>query len=118
MKLVRLFAASLVLLALAGCRSRVIKVRMVNSSSQPVSGIIVDYPGATFGVSKLAPGQEFRYAFKPLDNGKLKIEFTNASGKTLSYPGPLVHKDDEGGIEISFSQEAPHAEAHLSHPGG
>src|SRR5713226_5929066 len=118
MKLTRIFSALLVLFALTGCHSRVIKARLVNASSAPVSNIIIDYPGATFGVSHLAPGQEFRYAFKPLDNGPMKIQFTNAAGITRSSPGPAVRKDDEGSLVISFSQDAPRAEVHLNGPRG
>lgn len=95
-----------VVLAATGCRSHVINVRLVNVSSQPVSTIIVDYPGATFGVNSLAPGNSFQYRFKPLDNGPLKIQFTNAQGVTRNVTGPTVVKNQEGHMEIRFTQDS------------
>ena len=117
MKPLRLCLPLLAALSLSACHSHVISAHMVNASSAPISGIIIDYPGATFGKDKLLPGQEFRYTFKPVDNGNLKIEFTNAAGKTFRYPGPLVHKDDEGAIEITFTQEDSKALARLTSSG-
>ena len=60
-------AGLLVLLAVIGCRSHVIKVNVVNSSTEKISNVIIDYPGATFGISSLAPGKTFQYAIKPND---------------------------------------------------
>ena len=96
----------LALLGAAGCRSHVIKVSVVNSSSQPVSTIIVDYPDATFGVNSLAPGKTFPYVIKPMATGPLKVQFTNALGANHSVTGPTLHKGDEGAIQIKLSQES------------
>jgi len=53
-------AALVVILAiLSGCRARMIIFRLINTSAQPISTIIVDYPSATFGKNKLAPGETF-----------------------------------------------------------
>jgi hypothetical protein len=109
MKRYALFAALVVLLAAAGCRSRVIRVRLVNSSAQPVSTIIVDYPGATFGVNSLAPGKTFLYAIKPQETGPLKVQFTNAQGVGHSYSGPTLQKNQEGTIEIRLTQDSASA---------
>jgi hypothetical protein len=92
------------LLAMAGCRSRVIKVNLINTSNEPVKTIIVDYPSATFGKDKLAPGETFSYAIKPLETGQLKVRFTGADGREHSYTGPMLGKDDEGEIDISFAR--------------
>ena len=97
---------TLALLGAAGCRSHVIKVSVVNSSSQPVSTIIVDYPDATFGVNSLAPGKTFPYVIKPMGTGPLKVQFTNALGANHSVTGPTLHKGDEGAIQIKLSQES------------
>ena len=108
MRLPRPFALSSILLLLAatGCRSHVINVRLVNDSAQPVSVIIVDYPGATFGVNSLAPGKSFQYRFKPLATGTLKIQFTNAQGVVHKVAGPKVVKNQEGRMEIKFTQDS------------
>jgi len=89
-----------------GCRSHVISVRLVNDSAQPVSIIIVDYPGATFGVNSLAPGKSFQYRFKPLDSGTLKIQFTDAHGVVHHVTGPQVVKNQEGSMDIKFTQDS------------
>ena len=101
------------LAAIAGCRSRVINVNLTNSSSRPVSSIIVDYPTATFGVNALDPGKSFHYVIKPLDNGALKIQFVDAAGKTHNVTGPMVKKGQEGTIEITITQDSASAEAKL-----
>ena len=109
MRLLRLLLLPVILGTLAiatGCRSRVINVRLVNESAQPVSTIIVDYPGATFGVNVLAPGKSFQYRFKPSDTGALKIQFTNSQGVIHHVTGPTVEKDQEGRMEISFTQDS------------
>ena len=89
--------ALLALLLLVGCsHSRVIKVNVINSSADKISNIIIDYPSATFGIPLLAAGKTFPYVIKATENGVLKIEFTDAQGKTKRFPGPAVRKDDEG----------------------
>jgi hypothetical protein len=102
---ITLFAIPLILIA-TGCRSRVINVRLLNDSPQPISVIIVDYPGATFGVNTLAPGKTFQYRFKPSETGALKIQFTNAQGVTHKVTGPTVERNQEGRMEIRFTQDS------------
>lgn len=94
------------LLSAAGCRSHVIKVTVVNSSSQPVSTIIVDYPDASFGVNSLAPGKTFPYVIKPMGTGPLKVQFTDAQGVGHTVNGPMLHKGDERAIQIELWQES------------
>jgi hypothetical protein len=115
MKTVRV--ALLMLLLLAGCtRSHVIKVNVVNNSADKLSNIIIDYPSATFGIPSLAPGKIFQYTIKVTENGAMKIEFTDAQGKTKRFPGPAVSKDDEGTMEIKLTQDAAVAGAKVQHP--
>ncbi|HEY6306863.1 MAG TPA: hypothetical protein VI488_10455 [Candidatus Angelobacter sp.] len=109
----KVVAAFVLLLAAVGCRSRVIHVRLVNTSSQPLSTIVVDYPGATFGVDSLAPGKTFNYVIKPTDNGALKIQFSDAQGASHTYSGPTVQKGQEGDIEINITQNSISAEPAL-----
>ncbi len=102
------------LAALTGCKSRVIKVSVVNASAQPVTNIAIDYPGATFGISTLAPGKSFLYSIKPLDSGPLKIEFTDTAGKRhLASPNTL-HKNDEGSLVIKLTQDAVITEPNIA----
>jgi hypothetical protein len=108
MKLLKILLATALLLA-AGCRSRVIQVTLINTSAQPVSNIIVDYPGATFGKNQLAPGDVYHYVIKPVETGALKIQFTNAQGTNRRVSGPTVQKDQEGSIEIKLNQDSASA---------
>jgi hypothetical protein len=101
-------------IALAGCRSRVVEVKLINTSQKPLSIIVVDYPGATFGVDKLDPGATYHYAIKPQSSGPLKIQFTDADGNNRTYEYPGLHKDDEGAITVSLDQKAATAVAKIS----
>ena len=103
----------LLMLVAVGCRSHVIQVTLINTSAQPVSNIIVDYPGATFGKNTLAPGDVYHYVIKPVESGALKIQFTNAQGATRSVSGPAVQKDQEGSIEIKLNQDSASANPSL-----
>lgn len=89
---------------LTGCRSHVVKVNLINASTEPVSTIIVDYPTATFGKDKLAPGETFSYTIKPLEKGALKIQFTDNKGNIHTYNGVALHKNDDGWINVKFQQ--------------
>jgi hypothetical protein len=101
-------------IALAGCRSRVVEVKLINTSQKPLSIIVVDYPGATFGVDKLDPGATYHYAIKPQSSGPLKIQFTDADGNNRTYEYPGLHKDDEGAITVSLDQKAATAVVKIS----
>ena len=108
----RAFFLILVALGLCGCRAHMIHVTLVNASSQPISTIVVDYPGATFGVNDLAPGQTFAYTIKPLETGAIKVQFADAQGKSHNSTLDTVHKGDEGSLEVRFSQDR--AVSHLT----
>lgn len=104
MKSIRFISLFTFCFALAGCRSHVVKVNLTNSSDAVVKTIIVDYPTATFGKDELSPGETFSYAIKPLETGMIKIQFTDAQGSIHTYRGTTLHKNDEGSLEIKFSQ--------------
>jgi hypothetical protein len=96
--------ALLAILLAAGCRSRVIRVSVINTSTQPISTIIVDYPDATFGVNVLVPGKTFQYVIKPTGTGPVKVQFTDATGANHTATGPTVRKGDEGMMQIKLTQ--------------
>lgn len=114
MKPFRLFILILTFALTAGCRSRVVEVKLVNASPQPLSIIVVDYPSATFGVDKLGPGATFQYAVKPLATGPLKVQFTDAKGHSHTYTGPALHKNDEGQITVTLTQDSATAASSYS----
>src|SRR5258707_9371659 len=99
------FAVAMLLMsALAGCRSHVVKINLINTSTEPVKTIIVDYPTATFGKDALAPGATFSYAIKPLETGMMKVQFTDAKGAIHSYSGTTLHKNDDGVIDVNINK--------------
>lgn len=113
MKRILWLAIATLFLATTACRSRVILVTLLNTSAQPISTIIVDYPGATFGVNALAPGSTYMYKIKPLESGPLKLQFTDAEGKSHKSSGPVLHKNQEGSIEIRLTQDSASARPDL-----
>jgi hypothetical protein len=116
MKLFRLISPFILVIAvfvLSGCRSHVVKVNLKNTSTDVVKTIIVDYPVATFGKDKLGPGETFSYAIKPLENGMLKIQFTDALGTIHSYIGTPLHKNDDGVLDVNISQGGAVVQANL-----
>ncbi len=96
------------------CRSRVVRVNLVNASSKPVTVITVDYPGASFGVEQLNPGKTYLYPIKPQETGTLKIQFTDADGHSHSFTGPTLNKNDEGSLEVRLDQQGATAKLSLA----
>src|SRR4029077_9929196 len=113
MKIQRLIFALLVFI-LAGCRAHMVTVRLVNASVEPISTVIVDYPSATFGKDKLAPGETFSSPVKFTDTGPIKVQFTDAKGVNHSYTGPVVHQNAEGSIEIKLDQNSAVVETKIT----
>jgi hypothetical protein len=105
MRTARVSVALLLFALLSGCRAHMVTIKLVNTSASPLSTIIVDYPSATFGKDKLASGETFSSPVKLTDNGPLKVQFTDANGGNHAYTGPVLHKNQEGMIEIRFTQD-------------
>ena len=101
-------------IALSGCRAHMITITVVNASTEPISTIIVDYPSATFGKDKLAPGETFSSSVKLTDTGAVKVQFTDAKGANHSQAGPVVHKDEMGSVEIRLDQASAVFTPHIS----
>jgi hypothetical protein len=113
MRTARVCVALLLVAFLAGCRAHMITIRLINTSAGPLSTIIVDYPSATFGKDKLAPGETFSSTVKLTDNGALKVQFTDANGGNHTYTGPVLHKNQEGIIEVRLTQDKATASVNL-----
>ena len=113
MRTARICIALLLFASLAGCRAHMVTIKLVNTSAGPLSTIIVDYPSATFGKDKLAPGETFISPVKLTDDGALKVQFRDANGGNHAYTGPMLHKSEEGSIDIKFSQNSAAAELHV-----
>jgi hypothetical protein len=104
MKSFRASALLIILLALAGCRAHVVKISLTNISAQPIKTIIVDYPNATFGKDILAPGETYFSLVKPLDEGPIKVRFTDAQGATHTYQSISLQQGDDGSVSIKLTQ--------------
>jgi len=110
-----LLASLLLILAVNGCtHSRVIEVTVTNTSNEKVSNIAIEYPEASFGINFLDPGKSYQYKIKPTSTGPLKIAFLNSHAQDRVSTGPVVHKDDEGSIEIKVTQDGAVADAKLT----
>jgi hypothetical protein len=114
MKTARVCVALLLAAFLIGCRAHMVTIKLVNTSANPLSTIIVDYPSATFGKDKLVPNETFSSPVKITDNGPLKVQFTDAKGVNHVYVGPVLHKNQEGMIEVRFTQDS--ATANVNSP--
>jgi len=114
-EILALLVFSVALSTITACtHSRVIKVTVTNSSAEKVSTIVIDYPEATFGINSLEPGKSFEYKIKPTGTGALKIEFLNSHGVDRVSAGPIVHRNDEGSIQIKLTQDGATSEMTLN----
>ena len=81
-----------------------IQATVHNSTGRPLQLIEVDYPTASFGTQGLAPGAEYKYRFKVLGSGNLKILYTDGSGKERTQDGPELHEGLEGQLLINVAE--------------
>ena len=113
MRTARVIIALLLSAVLAGCRAHMATIRLVNTSTEPISTIIVDYPSATFGKDQLAPGETFSSPVKLTDTGALKVRFTDAQGHEHIFAGPTLHSNQGGTIQVRLTQTSASAEPSL-----
>ena len=73
----------------------------------------VDYPSASFGVQRLAPGQVFHYRFKLLGSGPVKLTFIDAQNHEHAVTGPSLNEGQEGTLAVSVTQERAEFHANL-----
>lgn len=85
-----------------GCRSAYVATTITNHSGAPVTLIEVDYPSASFGVGALGPEAQFHYRFKIQGGGPIKLQFTDASGKTHTATGPDLQEGEQGTLQVSI----------------
>lgn len=104
MKTLRLVVAIIFALWLSGCRAHVVKISLTNTSTQPIKTIIVDYPNATFGKDTLVPGETYFSLIKPVDQGPIKVRFTDAQGTNHAYQSISLQQGDDGSVNIKLTQ--------------
>ena len=89
---------------LTGCHSAMIQTTVHNSTGTMLQLIEVDYPSASFGTQGLASGGDFRYRFKVLGSGNVKIVYTDRSGKEQTATGPELREGLEGQLLINVAE--------------
>ncbi len=99
MSLRRVLAAAS-LLAVTGCHSAFIDADVINQTASPITLVELDYPSASFGTQTLLPGQHYRYRFKVLGSGPLKLLYTDAAHQDHTVSGPTLNEGDEGRLSV------------------
>jgi hypothetical protein len=94
------FAGFILASSLSGCHSIHIEATVVNRSGSAVQLVEVDYPSASFGIGRLAAGDEFHYRFQVEGSGPVKVQYTTGDGRTAQVTGPTVDRNQEGRLEI------------------
>ncbi len=106
-------AVTALCIVLLGCHSHYIQATITNSSNAPLNVLQVDYPSASFGVQRLAPGQVFHYRFKLLGSGPVKLTFIDAQNHEHAVTGPSLNEGQEGTLAVSVTQERAEFHAKL-----
>ncbi|HET6215876.1 MAG TPA: hypothetical protein VFE27_02585 [Acidobacteriaceae bacterium] len=91
----------LALSVIAGCRSRVVEVTIVNQG--PAMRVMeFDYPSASFGTNALATGAKYDYRLTIQGSGPVSLEYEDRSGKTRTAQGPKVEQGDQGSLLVNI----------------
>lgn len=104
----------MLLLLLSGCRSAFVSAELKNDTSDTLSVVEVDYPTASFGTQSLAPGASFRYRFKILGSGPLKLTYTDQQGHDHTATGPTLEEGGAGSLAIRITPGGVAWEPHLA----
>jgi hypothetical protein len=107
MRVIRITVAALICIAGVGCHSALISATIANHTAVPVTLVEVDYPSASFGVQKLAPGEEYHYRFKVLGNGATTLLWSEPAKRDQKSSGPALREGDEGTLNIAFEAGGP-----------
>jgi hypothetical protein len=93
----------LLLVVLAGCRSRFVEITIVNQGPT-VHVVEFDYPSASFGANLLTTGASYHYRFKVQGPGLLSLQYEDASGHTRTVQGPKVELGDQGSLLVKIGE--------------
>ena len=102
LRFLSLAAALVAPVLIAGCHSALVEATVVNSGPTILHNIEVDYPGASFGIPALAPGQVFHYKLQLRDAGRMKVEFRDSAQKSHSGKGPYAVEGQQGTLTITL----------------
>lgn len=107
MRFFSIFAVA-ALVVLTGCHSAFVDATVSNRTATVIPLIEVDYPSASFGTEKLAPGKDFHYRFKILGEGALKVVYTDSAQKEHTVTGPALREGEEGPLILTFAADGVH----------
>ncbi len=96
--------ASAALVVATGCHSAFVDATIRNRTDQPISLVELDYPSASFGTQALEPGAEFRYRFKVLGSGDLKLVYTDSARQEHDIVGPKLTENEEGTLVVTVTR--------------
>jgi hypothetical protein len=91
---------SLIAIATSGCHSAYVNATISNRSTSTISLVQVEYPSASFGTQSIAPGQDFKYRFKVLGSGLMKVTYTDTSQVEHKFTGPSLQEGNEGALGV------------------
>ncbi len=94
--------------ALSGCHSAYVNATVSNRTSAPISLVQVEYPSASFGTQTILPGAVFKYRFKVLGSGPMKITWTDSTEHEQKATGPSLSEGTEGQLSIVVAPEGVH----------
>jgi len=92
----------------SGCHSAYVNATVSNRTTAPISLVQVEYPSASFGTQTIAPGGEFKYRFKVLGSGPMKITWTDAAEHEHKATGPTLNEGAEGALGIVVASDGVH----------
>src|SRR6202041_3758938 len=87
-------------LSAAGCHSYHVDATVQNRTGAPIQLLEIDYPSASFGADKLAPGELFPYRIQLRGSGQLKVHYAAANRHEVDIDGPSVAEGQEGQLGI------------------
>jgi hypothetical protein len=105
MRVFTVIVATLSCLAATGCHSALISATISNHRAAPVSLVELDYPSASFGIQKLAPGEDYHYRFKVIGSGSTTLLWTDGANDEHKNPGPALRDGDEGTLTVTLTDE-------------
>jgi hypothetical protein len=91
-------AALAAVVMISGCHSAYVNATISNHGPTAISVVQMEYPSASFGTQSIAPGQEFKYRFKVLGSGTVKLTYTDAAQVEHKFTGPSLKEGDEGSL--------------------
>ena len=92
------------MLALSGCRTRLVDTDIVNQG--PMMHVLeFDYPSASFGADQLPTGGHYHYSFQIRGSGPLTLHYNDASGKSHTAQGPTVSEGEQGSLTVTIDAQ-------------